>query len=150
MASKVFPRQPSFAAEREDYGKITLSDGSVVETRVILSDLIINSEDILGADIIPAYVVAFRVIPTSELAKKMESAPLPPPTQIPFTTDAGWEKVEIAKVDKPTESIYSFESYTLVLKMEMQAVAKNMRYRLPTGAPIYNIRWTVTPIVTKA
>ena len=150
MSTKVFPRQTNFTIDREDWGKATLSVGAVAETRVILADLIINSEDVLGPDVSFAHIVALRIVPTPDLAKKVENMPLPPQTPVPLTSDAGYEKVEVSRVDKTTESIYRFEGYVLSLKLEIQSVARNMCFRLPSGAPLYNVRWNVTPNIKKA
>jgi hypothetical protein len=150
MASKIYPRQPSFAPKAENWGKVALSDGSTMETRVILCDVVVNSEDLLGVDVSLSYIVAMRIVPSNEMIKETQGLPTPPPNPPPPTPDAGYEKIEITKIDKITESIYTFEDRLLTLKLEMQAVARNMQFRVPSGAPLYHVRWNISYTVTKA
>jgi hypothetical protein len=149
MTTKQFPRQPDFSIVNEEWGKIILEDGTSIETRFVLSDLVITSEDILGPQVVINHAVAIRARAPSEIINKFKDKPLMPDRPIPLTPEAGYESVKIAKVEKPTRSIYRFENYILTIELEIESVARNNMYKVPSGAPLYNIRWTLKYNISK-
>lgn len=149
MNTAEFPRQPDFKIEAEEWGKILLEDGSAIETRFILADLVITGEDILGPHVSLNHTLAIRARPKRDIIESFKDKPLIPEAPIPLTTEAGYEPVKILKVEKPTVSKYRFENYILTIEVHIESVAKNNRYKTPSGAPLYNIRWTLKYSISK-
>lgn len=150
MQAKNFPRQADFAIVSEDWGRILLEDGTRIETRFILSDLIVVSEDILGPHVVMDHTIAIRAKATPEIIEKFKDKQLAQGQPIPLTPQAGYEVVKISKVEKPTCSTYTFEGYTITIELEINSVARNNRYKVPSGAPLYNVRWTIKHKITKS
>jgi len=150
MTSKPVPRQPDFSIVSEDLGKIVLEDDTIIETRFVLSDLVVTSEDILGAHAIISHTVALRAKSSSDLIEKFKDKPLVPDELIPLTAEAGYETVKIVKVEKPTRSTYRFENYILTVEMDIHSVARNNQYKVPSGSPLYNVRWVIRFNISKA
>jgi len=153
MSNGNYPLQAIFSIEREDWGSIILSDGSHLDVRFVLADLTITAEDLLGAQAIMNHTVVLRSRASPELIKKLADKPLPPETTIPMTKEEGFENIEIQSVEKPIQSVYSFAGklgkYSLTVEVYVQNVVRNMRFKTPNGAPIYNIRWTLSYRITK-
>jgi hypothetical protein len=150
MARKPVPRQPTFTAEKEEWGEILLEDDSIIDLRFILNDLVITSEDVLGPQITLGHTVAIRSRSPPELVQKVKDKPPIPGTQLPLTADAGYENIKIKKIEKPARSSYFFEEYLLVVELHVESAARNMGYRAPNGNPPYNVRWTMRYSVTRA
>ena len=150
MTATEFPRQADFDVVSEAWGRITLNDGSIIETRIILSDIVILGEDILGPQLIVSHVVAIRAKSKPELKEEVMNSPLlPPGTSIPLTSEEGYETIDIENVDIPTRSVYSFNGYTITVELNTQAVARTLSYRVASGSPLYNVRWSVISNVKK-
>lgn len=150
MTLKPVPRQAIFNIDKEEWGHILLEDNTIIDLRFILVDLIITSEDFLGPQATLGNIVGFRARSTSDLMEKIKDNPLAPVVPPPFTAEAGYEAVKIAKVEKPVQSSYFFEEYLLVVELNVESVARNMRYKMPPGSPIYNIRWSLRYNISKA
>jgi hypothetical protein len=150
LAMKQIPRQPDFSIKREDLGKITLEDGTTIETRFVLADLVVTGEDILGPQIVLGHVMAVRVRSPPELIEEFKNKPLVPDISLPLTTEAGWKTIKIAGTIATTQSAYLFENYVLSIEVHIESAARNDRYRAPNGSPPYNIRWTMKYSVSKA
>jgi hypothetical protein len=153
MASPNYPYQPMFSIQKEDWGGVKLSDGSVLDVRFVLADLIVTSEDLLGAQALLNHTVVVRARASPELIKELANAPLAPDTPIPMTKEEGFEKVEVQAVEKPIQSSYSFETksgkYTLFVEVNIQSVVRNKKFKTLNGSPIYRIRWTVNYKIAK-
>jgi hypothetical protein len=150
MTLKPVPRQPDFDIEKEQWGHILLEDNTIIDLRFILVDLIITSEDLLGPQVTLGHIVGVRARSTSDLMEKIKDKPLAPEVTPPLTTEAGYETVKIKKVEKPVQSSYFFEEYLLAVELNVESVARNMRYKMPSGSPVYSIRWTFRYNVSKA
>jgi hypothetical protein len=148
--STEYPRQVDFVPKSEEWGRVLLVDKTVVEVRLILQDLILNSEDILGANVSLAPLVAVRSKASQALKEAMKEKPLAPETPLPTTPEAGFEIVGIEQVEKPAVSTYVFDSFLLTITMDIQAIARNLQYKLPTGGPVYNIRWLISTKIKKS
>jgi len=150
MTLKPVPRQPSFTIEHEEWGRILLEDNSTIDLRFILIDLIVTSEDLLGPQVTLGHTIAIRSRSPHDLMEKMKDKLPAPETPIPLTADAGYEVVKIKKIETPVRSSYFFEEYLLVVEVNVESVARNMRYKSPIGAPGYNVRWTLRYNISKA
>jgi len=49
MSGQEYPYQAMFSIEKEDWGSVRLSGESILDVRFVLADLVITSEDLLGA-----------------------------------------------------------------------------------------------------
>jgi len=144
MVVDVRPRQADFEIVSEDWGKAILTDGSEVFTRVILADLTILSEDLLGKQFATSNVVALRVRSPQSLKDKIVGAPIRTPIEpLPLTEEAGFERVNIDRVEKPTISRYRFNGNIITIELTIKIVIRNMNYRIPNGSPVYHVRWNV-------
>ena len=138
------PKQPDFKPVSEEWGRVTLEDGTSIETRIILSDLTIAGEDILGAHFATSTVVALRAKALQKVKNLVKDAQLMiPGSQLPLTEEAGYEKTKIKKVNKPTKSSYRFNGRLLNLELEIHAIVRNLSIKTPSGAPVYHVRWSV-------
>lgn len=150
MVVDIRPKQPEFSPISEEWGKIILSDGSIVETRVILSDLTILSEDLLGMQFATSNVIALRVRSPQKLKEEVLNAPVRAPiTQLPLIEEVGFERVEIEKIEKPTISRYRFNGHIVTLEVDIKVVIRNMKYKAPSGAPVYHVRWSIDSKIEK-
>lgn len=149
MTLKPVPRQPDFDIEKEQWGHILLEDNTIIDLRFILVDLMITSEDLLGPQVTLGHIVGVRARSTPDLMEKIKDKPIPEGT-MPLTTEAGYETVKIKKIEKPVQSSYFFEEYLLVVELNVESVARNMRYKMPSGSPVYSVRWTFRYSVSKA
>jgi hypothetical protein len=120
----------------------------VLETKFVLSDLVILSEDIVGASLTFSGVVALRAKATQELKEKVKDKPIAEKS-IPPTAEAGYARIEIKEVEKPSISTYKFENKNLTLELKISAVARNLQYKVPNGAPLYYVRWNLSASVEK-
>jgi hypothetical protein len=144
------PRQPDFTIENEEWGKIVLEDNTTVESRFVLSDIIVTGEDILGPQIMFSHVVVVRAKSPSDLIEKVRDKLLATlETPPPLTAEAGYEPIKIKKVEKPTRSTYRFEGYLLSIEVNIESVVRNSRYKTPSGGPVYNIRWILKYNISK-
>ncbi|MBA7683054.1 hypothetical protein ES703_91410 [subsurface metagenome] len=146
MTVDIRATQPDFKLVSEECGSITLEDGSVIETRVILCDLSIWGKDLLGYQFAVSTVVAIRVKALQKVKSLVKDVPLSQPgiqIQIPLTEEAGYEKMKIKKVDKPTTSSYSFDGKKIHNELQIHAVVRNLNAKAPSGAPLYHVRWSV-------
>lgn len=137
---RAIPRQPDFEIISEEWGTVKLIDEAVVKSRIIMGDLVIEREDdLFGAQVAVTASIALRVLCASKVSELVKQRPIV--TQIiPLTTDAGYERIEVAEILVPTVSIYKFEDYRLTLRLQINAVARNLQYRTLAGAPLYNVR----------
>jgi hypothetical protein len=153
MSDQEFPRQATFSIEKEDWGSVRLADETLIDARFVLADLVITSEDLLGSQAVLGHTVLVRTRASPTLIKEFAGKPLIPDTPIPMTEAEGFERVEIQEVAKPIESIYSFEGthgkYLLSVKVNIQSVVRNKRFKTLNGSPVYNIRWTLDYRITK-
>jgi hypothetical protein len=150
MTQKPVPRQSNFNIEKEEWGHILLEDDTIIDLRFILVDLMITGEDLLGPQVTLGHIVGIRARSTSDLMEKIKDKPPVPEVALPLTAEAGYETVKIKKVERPVQSSYFFEEYLLVVELNVESVARNMRYKMPTGSPVYNIRWTLRYNISKA
>lgn len=142
-------RQVDFKATSEDWGQTILADGTSVETRIILADLVIISEDLLGPQMGANPVVAVRIKCPAKLINEFKDKQLVPMIPPPITLEAGFERIGIEKIVKPTQSTYTFETYTLTISLSIDSAARNKNYKTVTGCPVYNVRWTTSVKVVK-
>jgi hypothetical protein len=143
--SKV-PRQPEFQVVSELSGLARLADGAMVHTRIILADLVVYKEDLMGPQLAVNPVMALRVVPTSDFIEKVKDRPMIPLGEsVPVSPEQGYEKIELAEILKPTISTYEFENSRLSLNVEFQSAARTLNYKTIAGGPPYNLRWTVIP-----
>lgn len=153
MTIENYPYQAMFSIGKEDWGSVKLSDGSMLDARFVLADLVVTSEDLLGAQAMMSQTVVVRARASPELIKELVDKPLVTDTPIPITEEAGFEKIEVQAVEKPIQSSYSFETkrgkYILFVEVNIQSVVRNKRFKTPNGSPIYNVRWTLSYKVTK-
>ena len=150
MTLKPVPRQSDFNIEKEEWGHILLEDGTSIDLRFILVDLMITGEDLLGPQVTLGHIIGIRARSTSDLMEKIKDKPLALEVVAPLTAEAGYETVKIKKVEKPVRSSYFFDDYLLTVELSVESVARNMRYKMPTGSPVYNLRWTLRYNVSKA
>lgn len=151
MPSIINPRQVDFKLVKEDTGQTLLSDNALVETRLVLADLfIMNEDDVFGAQVAASHVIALRIKCPPNIMTEFKNKQPAPMTPLPFTSEAGFEKLEISKVLKPTQSTYNFEKYSATFTLTVDSAARNKLYKMPTGTPIYNVRWSTNAMVTKA
>jgi len=150
MAQKPVPRQPNFEIEKEEWGRILLEDNTIIDLRFILVDLVITSEDLLGPQVTLGHIVGVRARPPPDVMEKVKNKPLVPQVALPLTAEAGYEEVKVKKVENPVRSSYFFEEHSLVIELNIEGAARNMQYKMPSGSPIYNIRWTIRYKVSKA
>lgn len=146
MTVDIKATQPDFKIVSEECGRITLEDGTIVETRVILSDLSIWGKDLLGYQFAVSTVIAIRVKAIQKVKSLVKDAPLSQSgiqIQIPLTKEAGYEKMKIKKVDKPTISSYSFDGRKIHNELQIHAIVRNLNLKVPSGAPLYHVRWSV-------
>jgi len=144
MMSPETGRQVDFEpiGEGEERGQTLLADDTVVETRIVLADLLIMGEDMLGPQVAINPVIALRTKCSPKVMEMFKDKPFPPATPIPFTPEGGFEIIDIVKVLKPTQSSYKFEKYTITISLKIDSVARNKLYKIINGGPIYNVRWT--------
>jgi hypothetical protein len=150
MTLKPVPRQPTFNIETEEWGHVLLEDNTIIDLRFILMDLVVTGEDMLGPQIILGHTVGIRSRAPSDVMEKVKDKPLAPEVPPPLTAEAGYETIKIKKVEKPIRSSYFFEEYLLVIELNIESVARNMRYKMVSGSPIYNLRWTTRYSISKA
>lgn len=151
MAVENILKQADFSILTEIWGQTLLSDGTLVDTRIILQDLLIAKEDpFLGPSIELAPLVATRTRATPELIQKFKDKPISKEAVFPPTAEAGFEKVDVEKIVKPTISTYLFGDYLLTITLEIIFSARNSKYRTENGAPAYALRWSLVPKITKA
>jgi len=151
LTVKRFPYQIEFKDIKETWGKVRLEDGATINTRYILSELLAESEDVFGPHVFVGGVVALRVECPNEILDKVKDKPIAELGQaVPLTVTAGYETVSIAEVLIPTKSVYVFEEKQLTVELRIDAAARNMSYKTMSGAPLYNIRWTVKQKIEKA
>jgi hypothetical protein len=150
MTLKPVPRQPDFDIEKEQWGHILLEDNTIIDLRFILVDLIVTSEDLLGPQVTMGHIVGVRARSTPDLVEKIKDKPPASEVILPLTAEAGYETVKIKKVEKPVQSSYFFEDYLLVVELNVESIVRNMLYKMPSGSPVYNIRWTFRYNVSKA
>jgi len=144
LAKTGLPRQVDFQAVSEEWGTVRLSDGSEASTRIILADLSIVGEDVIGPRVVYSHVVALRVKCPSDVLNIAKDKPFFQSSQpIPLTKEAGYEVLEIIEQKTSTRSTYRFGDYELDLELEVVGAARNTQYRVPGGAPLYNLRWSV-------
>jgi hypothetical protein len=148
--STEYPRQVDFVVKSEEWGKVLLADKTVVEVRFILQDLILESEDILGAKVSLSPLVAVRCKASQALKEAMKEKPLAPETPLPATPEAGFEVIGVEQIEKPAVSAYVFDSSSLTITMDIQTVARNLRYKLPNGSPVYSVRWRILTKIEKS
>ena len=151
MATQGIPKQVDFSIVEEIWGKTLLSDGTIVDTRVILQDLLVLSEDpFMGPAVSLGPIIAVRTKATPEMIEKFKGKAIRKEIIFPFTAEAGYEKIDVERNIKPTISTYLFNEYLLTITLEIIFVARNNLYRSENGAPLYMLRWSIAPKVTKA
>jgi hypothetical protein len=107
--------------------------------------------DMFGPQLTLGHIVGLRVVCPDEILDKMRDKPLlEPERDIPVTAESGFEVVRIVEVSSPTKSIYLFEDYELTVELIPDAAARNLSYKVISGTPLYNIRWTIRQKVVKA
>jgi hypothetical protein len=151
MATETLPKQPDFTVVTEENGQTLLTDGSIINTRIILADLIITKEDpFMGPEISISPLIALRVIAPQKLREQYKDKPILNAPDIPLTSESGFEQINIERAIKPTQSTYLFEGYLLVITLDINFVARNKLYKAPSGTPIYSVRWGINVKNTKA
>jgi hypothetical protein len=146
---KTIPRQPDFAIISEEWGVAKLIDETVVKSRIIMGDLVVEREgDLFGPQVAVTASIALRVLCGSKVSELVKQRPIV--TQIiPLTTEAGYERIEVAEMMVPTVSIYTFEDCRLSLRLKIDAVARNLQYRTLAGAALYNVRSRIDQEIEK-
>jgi hypothetical protein len=151
LAKTGLPRQVDFKAGSEEWGSVRLSDGSEASTRVILADLWIVSEDIIGPRVVHSSVIALRVKCPADVIDAVKDKPfLQTGRPIPLTKEEGFEALTITEHRNPTRSAYRFDDFELSLELEAVGAARNMGFRVGAGVPLYNLRWSTKSRVKKA
>ena len=151
MTTENFPKQVDFSAITETWGQTLLSDGTTVDTRIVLQDLLMVQDDpFMGPSVSVSPLIALRTKATPEMRQKFEDKPITKEPNFPLTSEAGYEKVDVDKIVKPTISTYLFNEYLLTITLEIIFAARNNQHRSENGSPIYSLRWSIAPKVTKA
>jgi len=151
LAKKGLPRQVDFQAIREDWGSVKLSDGSEASTRVILADLWIVSEDVIGPRVVYSSAIPLRVKCPADVMDAVKNKPLQRTGKpMPLTKEEGFEALTVTERRKPTRSAYRFDDFELSIELEPVGAARNMRFRVGPGVPLYNLRWSTKSRVKKA
>jgi len=133
------PPQLKFVPKEEKFGEYRLEDGTIIEARVFLADIIKIGEDPVGPRIAYSTVAAIRFLVPEELRRKVLSKPVVDHVE---PRDKGWVPVKIVDA-KPAISKYIIDDkWLLVLRLEIIGVAKNENYRTPLLMPHYSARWT--------
>lgn len=144
MSDRDYPFQPDFEIVEESWGKVSLSDGTSIETRIILADLTVVSENVLGLEFATKQVVALRAKAPDTLKEEYKDKQMTGPGESPQpTAEAGFEKVEIDEIIDPTISKYLFNDHEVILKLDIQSAARNNKYKVVSNSPLYHVRWKV-------
>jgi hypothetical protein len=150
LAQAVSGRQAEFRTISEEWGEVSLSDGATVRTRVILSDLVIIAEDVLGPQVALSPVIILRVICPTDLKEKVKDKPVLTRDRIvPVTREDGFEKIDVREIKTSAKSVYQFDSYELILELTIDSVARSMSYKNVSGAPAYATRFSINKQVKK-
>lgn len=151
MATQEFPKQSDFSPVTEHIGQTLLSDGTIIETRIILADLIITAEDpLMGPAVSLNPLIALRAKAPPELRQLVNDKPHVDMATLLLTPEGGFEQVNIEKILKPTISTYLFDKYCLTVTLDVIFVARNNRYKTDSNSPVYNLRWNINVKITKA
>ena len=116
-----------------------------------MADLIVIKEDpLIGPEAIIKPVLAIRVKSPTELRQQFKEKTYTNKLDFPLTPEAGYERINIEKTIKPTQSKYLFEDYLLVVTLEITFAARNNLYKTDSGAPLYTVRWVLNVKIIKA
>ena len=138
------PKQPNFEVDSEITGIYKLEDETEIEIRIILVDLSIFSEDILGIQHAVQVTTVIRYKVTDKIKQEIQSKPLVfPGKNIPLTEEAGFKSIKIVETLKEAQSSYKFDNHKIILSLIIDGIVKNDNYKTPSGIPIYNLRWRI-------
>jgi len=125
------------------FGKIKLSDGTFIVSRVAIVDVRIAIENTpFGPEFDVKTVGGVSVYPSEDVLKEISNKDVILPGK-PVTE--GWEPVKVLEFEPPVEeAIYNSNSmgeYRIRVELEPIAVSKNVKYRTVLGEPLYAVKW---------
>ncbi len=134
---------PTFKLIDAKWGKMKLSDGTIIQFRVALVDAIPLQEPTpFGTEFEVNIATGISAYPSRESIEEVKENPVLSPGE---TIKEGWKQVKITTFDSAYEEVkYIDESlgeYKIRIEIEPAMVSKNTKVKTIRGEPLYVVKW---------